>query len=198
MYQYRFCGLFTHLEKKSTEISWPGTINVNMLHFFVVQSQLGLPAAFLKSPILYPIIDFESVFEFGIRLGYIIVKPSTIEFPDHGIVVQRDDAEPSKQTRPQQEQQPVQKQRDKQQGKPHQPQPGKQPDKQPSKTIPIHPNKLHYVATKLISGFERQLVGKTLEMIRPVLLYTMDTRLTFDRPIKEFQFAGYQIFRYFI
>ena len=25
----------------------------------------------------------------------------------------------------------------------------------------------------------------------------MDTKLTFDRPIKEFQFSGYQIFRYF-
>ena len=48
-----------------------------------------------------------------------------------------------------------------------------------------------------MAGFERQLVGKTLEVARPVLLYTMDTKLTFDRPIKEFQFSGYQIFRYF-
>ncbi len=46
------------------------------------------------------------------------------------------------------------------------------------------------------SGFERNLVGQTLDFVRPVLLYTMDTELTYDKPIKELQFGGYQIFRY--
>ena len=100
-----------------------------------------------------------------------------------------------KQQPPKKEQRPVPQQQPQQQQLPNkslQPQP-----QQPLKTIPIHPKKLHFVATKLMAGFERQLVGKTLEVARPVLLYTMDTKLTFDRPIKEFQFSGYQIFRYF-
>ena len=66
----------------------------------------------------------------------------------------------------------------------------------PPKKISVHPKKLQYIATKFQNGFERQVVAKTLEMVRPVLLYTMDTDLIYDMPIKELQFGGYQIFRY--
>jgi hypothetical protein len=57
----------------------------------------------------------------------------------------------------------------------------------------LWPKLIHRIDSQ--SGFERSLVAKALETVLPLLLYTMDTKLTHDLPIKELQFAGYQIFR---
>lgn len=151
-----------------------------------------MSSPFPNSPITDPILDFEALLEFGTRTGTIVVKSKTIEFPKHGIVVPKKDLQVEEHRQPPKQQKPA-----KPQQKPPK-QDAKVAKQQIPKTLPVHPKKLYFISTKFINGFDRQLVGKTLEMVRPVLLYTLDTELTFDRPIKEFQFAGYQIFRYLL
>lgn len=189
------------------------------------------------------------------------MRPKTFHFARHGITAQRDDVEtttnvdqPKARPPPSLQQQQTKTSLQQQQTKtlpskqPTQPHPPSQNQQLPAKAISVHSKKLYFVATRFQSGFERTLVGKTLEQIRyvvkyfkaisgylkyskecswifihmkhffllnqrfcqflnvrtnnlhlnisrPVLFYTMDTELSYDMPIKELQFAGYQIFR---
>ena len=179
--------------------------------YFHFQTSTVVTPAFGHPTLHYsdPLISFEPVYEFALQTGYIQIKPKQFYFPKHGLMVLRDDVDTAPKNddlsktaaaakttyrnkiEPEPKNDDLSKTAEAAQTTTNKP--AKNP---PPKKISVHPKKLQYIATKFQNGFERQVVSKTLEMVRPVLLYTMDTDLIYDVPIKELQFGGYQIFRY--
>jgi hypothetical protein len=59
------------------------------IFFCCLKAQLGLASPFTNAPILGPIVGFESIMDFGVESGYIVITDDAFQFPKHGLSVPR-------------------------------------------------------------------------------------------------------------